>query len=149
MGRKLVNMGYQVVVAGNERNKVETLKFLASAVAKSDELVGQVVGNGMLENADGLANSPAYSKAVEVLALYLVEMVEKLKGINESYRHSLEDEDEVEEEENDFEDLEVEDNNIYEDDICSRCGVVNERGEDIGYQYVCYDCMTANEYFKN
>lgn len=139
--------GNGLVIAGNELNKVDTLKSLAKTVATSHDLVGQVVGNGMLTNAEEIANSPAYTEAVEVLAGYLQKMVEektKDEDENSEYEKSeYADEDGAEDED--------------EDDTCEciRCGEKYDDTEgshleddDGECSFVCYDCMTATEYIN-
>lgn len=143
--------GYNgVIVAGNEHNKADTIRILASAVKTADTLIGSVVGNGMYDNADAIANTPAYMEAVEVLALYLVEMVKTKNTKTEEVPVATEDEDEDDADDED-EDADDED----EDAVCDRCGAVIPEDEDGGdylvasNEYVCYDCMTAKEYLNS
>lgn len=157
------NQGIGLVVAGNELNKVETIKSLAKTVATSQNVIGQVVGNGMLANAEAIANTPAYTEAVEVLAGYLQKMVEE-KTDEDAFTPLPDDEDE------DNDDLchcpdcvkaravvEAEDEDEDEELTCDRCGEVFDEDDDEGdyvpnaeYNaddvFVCYDCMTATEY---
>jgi hypothetical protein len=139
--------GIGLVVAGNELNKVDTIKSLAKTVATSHDVIGQVVGDGMLANADAIANSPAYQEAVEVLALYLQTMVqEKTKENPFTPLPDDEDEDEDTEDENDDEN----DDEDEDEEVCSRCGIVLDNDTDdadcVNGELVCYDCMTASEY---
>lgn len=137
MGRKLENMGNLmngVLVVGNELNEVDTLKSLAKTAVNSGELVGEIIGSGVLANVEELAEN-VYTETVEMLALYLATLVD-----GES---SNEDDDELDEDEDEDE---------ANDAICERCGAVIPEDEDGGDylltadQYVCYDCMSANEY---
>lgn len=134
MGRKLENMGNLmngVLVVGNELNEVDTLKSLAKTALNSGELAGEIIGSGVLANVEELAEN-VYTETVEMLALYLATLVDG---------ESSNEDDELDEDED-------EDN----DAICERCGVVIPEDEDGGDylltadQYVCYDCMSANEY---
>ena len=129
MGGKLGNMGNWmggVLVTGNELNKVDTLKSLAKIVLNFGEIVGEIIGNGVLANVEEYADKQ-YTETVEMLALYLATLVEG------------EGEDEGDEDEND-------------DAVCGRCGVVIPEDEDGGDYiiasdaYVCYNCMSAAEY---
>lgn len=129
MGRKLGNMGNWfggVLVAGNELSEVDTLKSLAKTALNSGEVVGEIIGSGVLANVEELADE-AYVETVEMLALYLATLVD------------VEDDDEGDEDEND-------------DAVCGRCGVIIPEDEDGGDYiiasdaYVCYKCMSAEEY---
>ena len=142
-----------VVVAGNEHNKADTIRILASEVKTADTLIGKVVGNGMYDNADAIANTPAYMEAVEVLALYLVEMVKTKNTKTEEVPVTTEDEDEDDDDLEDEDDTDDEDDDLEDEDndaVCDRCGAVipeDENGGDcVGDEYVCYECMTATEY---
>ena len=134
MGRKLGNMGNWiggVLVAGNELSKVDTLKSLAKTALNSGEVVGEIIGGGVLANAEELADK-VYTETVEMLSLYLATLVDG------------EDEDDEDEDED------IEDEN--DDVVCERCGVVIPEDEDGGDyiiasdEYVCYNCMSAEEY---
>lgn len=147
--------GYNgVVVAGNEYSKADTIRILASAVKTADTLIGSVVGNGMYDNADAIANTPAYMEAVEVLALYLVEMVKTKNTKTEEVPVDTEDEDE---DEDDAEDDDTDDEDEDDDtEVCDRCGqrvessdghhIENSEDESV---FVCYDCMSASEYMNS
>lgn len=150
--------GYNgVIVAGNEHNKADTIRILASAVKTANTLIGSVVGNGMYDNADAIANTPAYTEAVEVLALYLVEMVKTKNTKTEEVPVDTEDEDDTDdddpEDDTDDEDDDPEDED--NDAVCDRCGAIIPEDEDGGdylvasNEYVCYDCMTAKEYLNS
>lgn len=143
MGRKLGNMGNWiggVLVAGNELSKVDTLKSLAKTALNSGEMVGEIIGGGVLANAEELADK-VYIETVEMLSLYLATLVD---GEDED------NEDEDAGEDNEDEDEDVEDEN--DDAVCERCGVVVPEDEDGGDyiiasdEYVCYNCMSAEEY---
>ena len=134
MGRKLGNMGNWiggVLVAGNELSKVDTLKSLAKTALNSGEVVGEIIGGGVLANAEELADK-VYTETVEMLSLYLATLVDG------------EDEDDEDEDED------IEDEN--DDAVCDRCGVIIPEDEDGGDyiiasdEYVCYNCMSAEEY---
>ena len=129
MGGKLVNMDNLmggVLVIGNELNKVDTLKSLAKTALNSGEVVGEIIGRGVLANVEGLADE-VYTETVEMLALYFATLLDS-----------------------DVEDSEDEDEN--DDAICDRCGIVIPEDEDGGDyiiasdEYVCYNCMSAEEY---
>lgn len=132
MGRKLGNMGNLmngVLVVGNELNKVDTLKSLAKTVLNSGEMVGEIIGGGVLANVEGLADK-VYTETVEMLALYLATLVD---GDSE-----------------DADDVEDADTNEDEDEddspTCVRCGEVGGDGGWLDGDYVCYECMSAKEY---
>lgn len=136
MGRKLENMGNLmngVLVVGNELNKVDTLKSLAKTVLNSGERVGEIIGAGVLTNVEGLADR-VYVETVEVLALYLATLVDG--DVEDDGIETDEDEDED------------------DDAVCGRCGVVIPEYEDGGDYiagsdgYVCYGCMSAEEYYS-
>jgi hypothetical protein len=120
-----------VLVAGNELSKVDTLKSLAKTALNSGEVVGEIIGGGVLANAEELADK-VYTETVEMLSLYLATLVDG------------EDEDDEDEDED------IEDEN--DDVVCERCGVVIPEDEDGGDyiiasdEYVCYNCMSAEEY---
>lgn len=143
MGRKLGNMGNLmngILVVGNELNEVDTLKSLAKTVLNSGELAGEIIGSGVLANVEELAEN-AYTETIEMLALYLATLVD---GESSNEDDELDEyDDELDEDEDDDED---------DDAICERCGAVIPEDEDGGDylltadQYVCYDCMSANEY---
>ena len=123
MGRKLGNMGNWiggVLVVGNELSKVDTLKSLAKTALNSGEIVGEIIGSGVLTNVEGLADK-VYTETVEMLALYLATLVDG------------EDDDE-----DDF----CKDNRP----VCERCGEVGCDGDWLDGIYVCYECMTTEEY---
>ena len=131
MGRKLVNMDNLmsgVLVVGNELDKVDTLKSLAKTALNSGEMVGEIIGRGVLANVEGLADE-AYTETVEMLALYLATLVD---GDVECSEDEDEDEDDYA--------------------VCDRCGIVVPEDEDGGDyiiasdEYVCYKCMSAEEY---
>lgn len=134
MGRKLGNMGNLmngVLVAGNELNEVDTLKSLAKTVVNSGELVGEIIGSGVLANVEELAEN-VYTETVEMLALYLATLVDG-KSSNEDDDELDEDDDELDEDKDEL--------------ICTRCGEVEPDGGDwVDDQYVCYNCMSVNEY---
>ena len=130
MGGKLGNMGNWmggVLVVGNELNKVDTLKSLAKTALNSGEIVGEIIGSGVLANVEEFADRQ-YTEIVETLALYLAILVD-----------GKDEDDDEDEDEND-------------DAICGRCGVVIPEDEDGGDYivasdaYVCYRCMSAEEY---
>ena len=134
MGRKLENMGNWiggVLVAGNELSKVDTLKSLAKTALNSGEMVGEIIGGGVLVNAEELADK-LYTETVEMLSLYLATLADG------------------EDEDNEDEDEDIEDEN--DDAVCDRCGVIIPEDEDGGDyiiasdEYVCYNCMSAEEY---
>ena len=125
MGRKLGNMGNlmgDVLVVGNELNKVDTLKSLAKTALNSGEMVGEIIGGGVLANAEGLADK-VYTETVEMLALYLATLVD-----------------------GDAEDAEDEDEDEDESLSCIRCGAVENVGDWLDGDYICYECMSAEEY---
>ena len=133
MGRKLGNMGNLmngVLVVGNELNKVDTLKSLAKTVFNSGERVGEIIGAGVLTNVEGLADR-VYTETVEILALYLATLVD-----------------------GDVEDGETDEDEDDDDAVCGRCGIVIPEYEDGGDYiagsdgYVCYGCMSAEEYYN-
>ena len=129
MGRKLGNMGNLmggVLVVGNELNKVDTLKSLAKTALNSGEMVGEIIGGGVLSNAEGLADK-VYTETVEMLALYLATLVD---GDAEVAEYEDEDEDEDED----------------ESLSCIRCGAVENVGDWVDGDYICYECMSAQEY---
>ena len=124
MGGKLGNMDNWmggVLVTGNELNKVDTLKSLAKTVLNSGGIVGEIMGNGVLTNVEGLADK-VYTETVEMLALYLATLV----------KVAYEDDDEDEDED--------------DSPICVRCGEVGGDGDWLNGDYLCYECMTAREY---
>ena len=154
-----------IVVAGNEHNRVDTLKILATAVRASDNMIGQVVGQGMLDNAEAIANSPAYMEAVEVLGLYLAEYgtgssdeVDELKDTIEELRLTINDledendnllvemsdlEDKIEElTEDEDEDEEEEEETVT---ACHECGEVvsTKKGTYLAGYFFCKDCITT------
>ena len=134
MGRKLGNMDNWiggVLVVGNELSKVDTLKSLAKTALNSGEMVGEIIGGGVLVNAEELADK-LYTETVEMLSLYLATLADG------------------EDEDNEDEDEDIEDEN--DDAVCDRCGVIIPEDEDGGDyiiasdEYVCYNCMSAEEY---
>ena len=145
MGGELENMGNLmngVLVVGNELNKVDTLKSLAKTVLNSGELAGKIIGNGVLTNVEELAEN-VYTETIEMLALYLATLVDG---------ESFNEDDELDEYDDELDEDEDEDDDEDDDAICERCGAVIPEDEDGGDylltadQYVCYDCMSANEY---
>ena len=142
-------LGGGVVVAGNEYSKADTLRVLAKAVVEGDkgDFISEVVGEGIANFADAIADSPAYQEAVEVLALRLVDVVEKNLAKIDDLEDDIarlvvdEDEDELEDEDEDEKPL-----------VCDRCGEViadnNEEWDYLDGRPVCYECMTAKEYIE-
>lgn len=135
--------GIGVVVAGNEYNKVDTIKVLARTVAGSDELMGQVVGKGMLDNAESIANSPAYGEAVEVLALYLMKMVEGYEDEQSLLKDDGEEDDDDLEEDDEEDDDEDEEDSEGKTEICAECGEVLslDDGKYLGGRFICDACL--------
>ena len=124
MGGKLGNMGNWmggVLVVGNELNKVDTLKSLAKTALNSGEIVGEIIGNGVLANVEEYADKQ-YTETVETLALYLAILVDG------------KDEDEDEDED--------------DSPTCVRCGEVGRHGGWLNGDYICYECMTVPEYLS-
>ena len=154
-----------IVVAGNEYNKVDTLKILATAVSESDNMIGQVVGQGMLDNAEAIANSPAYMEAVEVLGLYLAEYgtgssdeVDELKEDIAELERNINDLDDENNElliENDRLEMRIaeleEDSDEEEEEeeetvtTCHECGEVvsTKKGTYLAGYFFCKDCVTT------
>ena len=164
----MVNRKMGIVVAGNEYNRVDTLKILASAVVRaSDNLIGQIVGQGMFDDAEGIANSPAYVEAVEVLGLYLAEYgtgssdeEDELKDTIEKLRFTIDDlanentnlqvelsdlEDKIEELTEDEEEDEEEEEEEETVTTCHECGEVvsTKKGTYLAGYFFCKDCITT------
>ena len=169
MGRKLGNMDNWiggVLVVGNELSKVDTLKSLAKTALNSGEMVGEIIGGSVLVNAEEFADK-VYVETVEMLSLYLANLVDDenddeddsptcvrcgevgcdgdwLDGIYVCYECM------TTKEYRSLENNEDEDEN--DDAVCGRCGVVIPEDEDGGDyiiasdEYVCYKCMSAEEY---
>ena len=152
-----------IVVAGNEHNRVDTLKILATAVRASDNMIGQVVGQGMLDNAEAIADSPAYVEAVEVLGLYLAEYgtgsSDEVDGLKEDIAelerniNDLDDENNellIENDRLEMRIAELEEGSDEEEEeeeeqkeTCAECGQVVplDDGDYLGGQFICIDCL--------